>query len=146
MSALRKPVSVLVVIYNEHNEFLLLQRADDKHFWQSVTGGVDPGETPITTAYRELKEETGIDAAALGITIHSHNKTNQYTIRPQWRHRYEPGVTMNTEHVFSVQVPSGISVVLAEDEHTDFIWLNKTHACERVWSPSNRQEIELIGV
>ncbi|TMN39444.1 dihydroneopterin triphosphate diphosphatase [Pseudoalteromonas sp. S2755] len=146
MPAPRKPISVLVVIYNEHNEFLLLQRADDKDFWQSVTGGVDPGETPIATAYRELKEETGIDAKALGLTIQSHNKTNQYTIRPQWLHRYEPGVTINTEHVFSVQVPSGINVVLAEDEHTDFIWLNKKDACERVWSPSNRQEIERIGV
>ncbi|PCK30132.1 dihydroneopterin triphosphate diphosphatase [Pseudoalteromonas piscicida] len=146
MSTLRQPISVLVVIYNEHNEFLLLQRADDPSFWQSVTGGIDVGESPLETAYRELKEETGIDAKALGLTIHTHNKTNQYPIRPQWLHRYEPDVTINTEYVFSIQVPSDIPVLLAKDEHISFVWLDKPRACEQVWSPSNRKEIELIGV
>lgn len=143
---LRKPFSVLVVIYNELEQFLLLQRADDPDFWQSVTGGIDHDELSIETAYRELKEETGIDAKALGIEIHAHHKTNRYQIRPQWLHRYEPGVTLNTEYVFSVQVPSNTPIQLAKEEHTDFVWLDKQQACERAWSPSNKEEIQAITI
>ena len=59
---LRKPFSVLVVIYKKNKDCLLIQRTDDANFWQSVTGGIDEGETPVVTAYRELLEETGIAA------------------------------------------------------------------------------------
>ncbi|MCO7189585.1 MULTISPECIES: dihydroneopterin triphosphate diphosphatase [unclassified Pseudoalteromonas] len=141
---LRLPHSVLVVIYTTHNEFLLLQRADDPGFWQSVTGGVDPGELPIETAYRELLEETGIDAKALGVTIKDHQKCNQYTIREQWRHRYVAGATVNTEYVFSVCVPSGCEVRLAPEEHLAYRWLTQQQAAEQAWSTSNSQEILAI--
>ncbi|MCG7534183.1 dihydroneopterin triphosphate diphosphatase [Pseudoalteromonas sp. OOF1S-7] len=139
--ALRHPHSVLVVIYNNHHEFLLLQRADDPGFWQSVTGGIDPGESPAETAYRELKEETGIDAKALGLTITDHQKCNQYIIREQWRHRYIAGASVNTEYVFSVCVPKGCEVRLAPGEHLAYQWLTQQHAAEQAWSSSNSQEI-----
>ena len=138
---IRKPFSVLVVIYKENRDFLLIQRTDDPSFWQSVTGGIDEGETPVETAYRELLEETGIDAGALGLVIHDHNKTNQYTIRKSWRYRYQPNATINTEHVFSICVPNNIHIQLDPNEHTDFVWLTQQQAANKAWSPSNRDEI-----
>ncbi|WP_040645658.1 dihydroneopterin triphosphate diphosphatase [Pseudoalteromonas rubra] len=138
---LRHPHSVLVIIYNSHNEFLLLQRADDPDFWQSVTGGIDPGEAPIETAYRELLEETGIDAKARGLAIQDHQKCNQYTIREQWRHRYIAGANINTEYVFSVCVPVNCDVQLAPGEHLAYRWLTQQGAAEQAWSSSNSQEI-----
>ncbi|MFY8326843.1 dihydroneopterin triphosphate diphosphatase [Pseudoalteromonas sp. ZZD1] len=138
---LRQPYSVLVVIYKKNKDFLLIQRADDANFWQSVTGGIDEGETPLDTAYRELLEETGIDARALGITIRDHHKTNQYAIRQQWRHRYQDDALINTEHVFSICVPDDITILLDPNEHTDFIWLTQLQAAEKAWSPSNCDEI-----
>ena len=44
---------------------LLIERADAPGYWQSVTGSQEPGETLAATATRELREETGIDAARL---------------------------------------------------------------------------------
>ncbi|MCF2856175.1 dihydroneopterin triphosphate diphosphatase [Pseudoalteromonas sp. SMS1] len=142
---LRQPASVLVVIYNENKQFLLLQRKDDCEFWQSVTGGIDHGESCLETAYRELREETGIDARALNLQIKQHNKQNHYEIRPQWRHRYVEGALINTEHVFSICVPNHIQVTLCAEEHTDFVWLSQADAASKAWSDSNKQEILAIS-
>jgi dATP pyrophosphohydrolase len=88
--AYKKPESVLVVLYDQHHKVLLLQRNDDPEFWQSVTGAMEDGEQPIETAYREVAEETGIDAKQLSIEMFNHNRQNQYEIRSRWLHRYPP--------------------------------------------------------
>ena len=55
------PISILVVIFNEKNECLLLKRKDRKNFWQSVTGSIEENESPYEAAKREVEEETGIN-------------------------------------------------------------------------------------
>jgi dATP pyrophosphohydrolase len=140
----RKPYSVLVVIYNTNDEFLLIRRTDDMNFWQSVTGGIDEGEQPIDTAYRELLEETGIDAKGLGLSINNLQKTHQYDIRPCWRHRYVQGATTNTEHVFSICVPDQTKIILDPNEHTAYKWLPQAAAAALAWSDSNKAEILAI--
>jgi putative (di)nucleoside polyphosphate hydrolase len=37
------------------------------HTWQMPQGGIDKGETPREAAFRELKEETGVDAGKVEI-------------------------------------------------------------------------------
>ena len=133
------PISVLVVVHTAALEVLLLERADRPGFWQSVTGSQDEGETLHGTALRELREETGLDAARYELT--DWRKQNRYEIYRRWRSRYAPGVTHNTEHVFGLQVPQPLEVALQPREHLRHEWLPWQAAAEKVFSWSNAEAI-----
>lgn len=133
------PVSVLVVIHTADLQVLLLERADRPGFWQSVTGSQDPGEALAQTAQREVGEETGLDASRFELT--DWKKQNHFEIYLSWRGRYAPGTTHNTEHVFSLQLPSPLAVTLAEREHLRYVWLPWRDAAEKAFSWSNAEAI-----
>ncbi|MCP5268240.1 MAG: dihydroneopterin triphosphate diphosphatase [Zoogloeaceae bacterium] len=139
--ACKKPVSVLVVIHTASNDILLLERAAHPGYWQSVTGSQEDEESLAETAAREVLEETGIDIAAHGLKLLDWQQVNTYEIFPEWRHRYAPGVTENTEHVFSLEVPSGIPIHIAPGEHLAYQWLPAPAAANLVFSWSNRDAI-----
>jgi dihydroneopterin triphosphate diphosphatase len=138
----KTPISVLVVIYTPDLQVLLLERADRPGFWQSVTGSQDPGETLHQTALRELREETGLDATQYDLA--DWQKQNVYEIYPMWRHRYAPGTTRNTEHVFGLTLSAPEPVTVAPREHLGFVWLPWREAAEKVFSWSNREAILLL--
>ena len=136
------PESVLVVIHTAELEVLLLERADRPGFWQSVTGSLDtPDEALPATAARELFEETGIVADGAALRLRDWQLANIYEIYPVWRHRYAPGVTHNTEHVFSVEVPRDIAVTLSPREHLRHVWLPYLEAADRCFSSSNAEAV-----
>lgn len=135
----KQPVSVLVVIYTRALEVLLLERADAPGYWQSVTGSRDTGESLRETALREVAEETGLEARAHDLADWA--QENVYEIYPRWAHRYAPGVTHNTEHVFSLELPGQVAVQLSAREHLAYAWLPWREAAEKVFSPSNRDAI-----
>ena len=137
------PESVLVVIHTADLRVLLIRRADAaEDFWQSVTGSKDsPAEALAATAAREVREETGIDAAGAGCVLRDWGLENVYAIYPRWRHRYAPGVYLNTEHVFGLCVPPGTPVVLNPREHTAYAWMSWREAADRCFSPSNAEAI-----
>ena len=137
------PISVLVVIYKSNGEVLLIERADKANFWQSVTGSVDSLDEDLRfAAAREVLEETGIDVDAIpaGSLQDMHHQI-EYEIYPQWRHRYAPGVTKNTEHWFSLLVPDDTQVQLAPREHVAYQWLPFAEAATKCFSRSNGEAI-----
>ncbi|HET6264369.1 MAG TPA: dihydroneopterin triphosphate diphosphatase, partial [Usitatibacter sp.] len=123
-------------------DVLLLERADHPGFWQSVTGSQHPGESLRDTAAREVGEETGIEAGRY--RLEAWNLQNVYEIYPVWRHRYAPGVTHNTEHVFGLRVPAPVPVRVAPREHLAAEWVPWREAAERVFSWSNRKAILML--
>ncbi len=142
---LKIPRSVLVVIHTPALDVLLIERADRPGYWQSVTGSVDADDEPLeATARREVLEETGIDVDAVGGLLRDWQQRNVYEIYPQWRHRYGPGVTHNTEHVFGLTVPAGTPVVLSPREHLQQAWLPWDQAAGRCFSPSNAAAIRQL--
>lgn len=138
------PLSVLVVIHTAEKQVLLLERAMRPGYWQSVTGSLDwPEESFEAAAAREVLEETGIRADRGSLT--SWNAANTFEIFLQWRHRFAPGVTHNTERVFGLQLARPVPVVIAPDEHIAFAWLPWCEAAQRCFSWSNRDAIRMLG-
>ena len=139
------PESVLVVIHTASLDVLLLERADAPGFWQSVTGSKDRvDESLVETCVREVAEETGIVVGSPGVpstALVDWDVANVYDIYPRWQHRYAPGVTRNTEHVFGLRVGIDAAVRVAPREHLRFEWLDWRSAASRCSSPSNAAAI-----
>lgn len=139
--AFKLPESVLVVVHTAALEVLLIERAANPGFWQSVTGSCEPDDPDLeATARRELREETGLSAGILT----DWRLTNRYEIWPQWRARYAPDVTHNVEHVFGFRVPQVTVATLDPTEHTAQLWLPWQQAMEKVFSPTNRDAIRYL--
>jgi dihydroneopterin triphosphate diphosphatase len=138
------PLSVLVVVHTAELEVLLLERAQRPGYWQSVTGSLERADEPLeAAAAREVREETGIDAARGRLARWKVAYT--FEIYPEWRHRFGPGVTHNTEHVLSLALPRRSPVTLAAGEHVAFAWLPWREAAAKCFSWSNRDAIRMLG-
>jgi len=62
-------VAIAVVFDRAHQHVLVCKRKDDAvlaGFWEFPGGKCDPGEAPRACAIREVREEVGIDVAAVG--------------------------------------------------------------------------------
>lgn len=131
-----------MVIHTPALEVLLIERAESPGFWQSVTGSKDAWDEPFeVTAAREVAEETGLDVSAPDHLLSDWGLQNVYEIYPQWRHRYAPGVVLNTERVFGLCVPEARPVVLNPREHRAQVWLPRLEAADRCYSFSNAEAI-----
>ena len=95
---------------------------------------------------REVAEETGIVIGSPGGAARracaTGSSRNVYEIYPVWRHRYAPGVTHNTEHVFGLDVPRDVAGAAGRRASTCAIdWLPWREAADRCFSPSNAEAI-----
>ena len=101
---------MLVVIHTPALEVLLLERADAPGFWQSVTGSKDRLDEPLVETCRARggrgdRHRCRRRHACRVAGLRDWRLENVYEIYPHWQHRYAPGVTHNTEHVFGLRVP-----------------------------------------
>ena len=139
--AFKIPESVLVVVHTAALDVLLLERAAQPGFWQSVTGSREPDDADLAaTARRELEEETGLVVG----TLTDWALVNRYEIWPQWRSRYAPGVTHNVEHVFGFLVDRQAVATLDPAEHVAQLWLPWQEAMRKTFSPTNREAISQL--
>jgi len=138
----KRPFSVLVAIWTQDGETLLLHRQAPARFWQSITGSLEVNETPQAAAVREIREETG-----LVVTEHdlrNLHMTNRYPIPEKWASRYAPGQRHNTEHVFTLCLPQQTRITIDPTEHSDARWCPIPEAIALVWSWTNKDLLTLI--
>lgn len=118
----------------------MLQRQDDLSFWQSVTGSIENGESPIHAAIREVKEETGFDIFAENLPLFDCNQRISFEIFPQFRYKYAPDITHCTEHWFLLALED--ESVPALTEHQAYQWVTIQQAVMLTKSWNNRAAIE----
>jgi dATP pyrophosphohydrolase len=128
---------VLIVIFTDEREFLLLERRKPAGYWQSVTGSLEWGEHADHAARREVIEETGIRQ---GVLVNL-QWTQVYEILAAFGKVYAPGITRNLEHAFSLRLPRRVPVELSVSEHVQHRWVSDVDAPRMVSSVTNRAVI-----
>ena len=133
----KRPKSVLIIVYTQAGEVLMLRRKYPNDFWQSVTGSLEWGEEPLEAAIRELQEETGL----VNQDIRDCHYSETFEIYSIWRERYAPGVTENQEYVYRLQLAEKVDVRLDPREHEEFQWLPRKQAADLALSHTNQAAI-----
>ena len=111
---------------------LVLRRAPEGRVpgsWEAVHGHIDPGESPVVAARRELREETGYRTGRW---------YNLSRIEAFYRHR---GRRTEVIAAFAVMVDDA-GDPLTSDEHDAWEWLPIAAACGRVSWPRIRRALE----
>ena len=118
-------------------EILLLRRGQGDilpGLWQSVSGGVEPGEAAAAAALRELGEETGFGVGEIAGFYHL-DQVNQF---------HEPSLGgIVSSVVFAVRVAAGAEPVLSA-EHDSMRWVSPDEALRILVWPGYRESIRRI--
>jgi len=132
---------VLVIVYTDDANVLLLKRSAPFEFWQSVTGSLEVDESASEAAHRELFEETGLSNEG---NLYNSDRHRDFTIDPRWRGRYAPGVTENTEYELRFRLQAPLDVRIDDAEHSAWQWVPIDEAIDRVWSWTNRDALHIL--
>jgi putative (di)nucleoside polyphosphate hydrolase len=84
--------NVAIVLVNSRNQVFWGKRIKE-HAWQFPQGGIKQGETPEQAMYRELNEETGLEAHHVRILGRTrdwlHYNVPNHWVKREWRGTYK---------------------------------------------------------
>jgi 8-oxo-dGTP pyrophosphatase MutT (NUDIX family) len=118
-------------------EILLIRRAPGRilpGLWQCVSGSLDGDERVALAALREVREETGFDAATIE-AFYDLDQVNQF---------HEPAVdAVLSSAIFAVRVREDAEATLSH-EHDGARWVRLEEAYDKVIWPGYRESIARI--
>jgi lipoyl(octanoyl) transferase len=143
---MRRPEEALVVVFRgqaSRPEFLVLERAPDRHgYWHVVAGALAEGETAKTAAARELEEETGLRAPVVEL-----DRVYAYSLAqepPEVRARFAPEVEEIAVTAFAAEAPAGWEPVL-DEEHVAYRWCSEDDAVELLRYPEPQDAVRVTA-
>ncbi len=118
---------------------MMLRRPEHGLWWQSVTGMMEPGETPEQTAHRELMEETGLTG-----TLRPLGLSHSFWVDPSIVRFPDAEPRFNTEICFSMEARSNAEVRLEPSEHSEFLWCELNEAFDRMKWEGSKAALQLL--
>ncbi|MDQ2951471.1 MAG: NUDIX domain-containing protein [Chloroflexota bacterium] len=133
---MRNPNEVAILIYRRER-YLLLRRMDPR-YWHVAAGLVEPGESFLAAAERELAEATGLTASPMDLEI-----PVRRPIEGAARSEYDSGVTEVLVHTFAVEAADLWEPVLNE-EHDIFRWSSFDDCIALLLWPEAREALRVL--
>ena len=130
---------VKVLPHDGDRVLLLHRRAERGDFWQPVTGGIEPGESPLDAARREMREETGaaVEPAPM-------NLTQSFMIESQFLASQHPLPIIASEITYRAAMDSARPLQLDAEEHDRYGWFSFAEAYEKIRWTDDREALERL--
>ena len=124
---------VSVAVVDAEHRLLLIRRTDNNQ-WAMPGGTQEVGETPLTAARREVREETGIDCEITGLIGIFSNPRNvvEYTSNGEVRQEFS---------ILFAGRPTG-GAISASDESTEVAWIDRADVLNRAMTPGQRRRVQ----
>lgn len=130
-----------VAVYARKSERVLVIEHKRLKTWLPIGGELEPGETPLEAAARELREETGI-VAEFRPLVGALDGVPAGLIGYEEHQAGSKGVHMN--FVFVVEVPADAEVV-PNDEFGAFRWVTRAELAD-LQSPLNVRQFGYVAL
>ncbi len=131
---------IKVVVHDGEGRVLLLHRKPERgRFWQPITGTIEPGESVMDAALREIVEETGQHTTPEPLSL-----DQSFMIESQFLSAKHGTPVMASEVVFVAVFDPSLPIVLDATEHDDFGWFTFDAAYQKIQWTDDREALERL--
>lgn len=126
MPHIHEKIDFTVEVFIVHKNKVLLRMHDKFKIWCSVGGHIELDEGPIEAAYREVKEEVGLDIKLMGKPVPDFGEKDfQILVPPQYlgRHRVNDTHEHMTFVYFAKSETDQISDSVSNHERSETRWV-----------------------